>query len=602
MLNGTAQSRQSDLNLAMIPNHDSAYGFQETFRPSFISADYTPYEVKSGDTPSQIAESQLGHYRRWPEILQSDGTAITPEEAKRLQVKELLWLPTFAPKSPALPKNTTIIDPSPNPITNQGMPEGYRKYFVQPGDTPSKIAESQLGNWRSWTDILQTDSTRIEPRETTKLQINEELWIPKASQPEETLSAALVATIKLSTEFYEYSIQAKDTRESIANKLWSDATLANLLIDSAGNLVTSNVSLKVGEKLIIPVSTLPANIFKAVGLSLPFSSVINRSLLTKNTEAAVRYLPIIQKIASDFFSKPEIRGKLNNEIGFKAETQISKALEEAGYKIFDVTPYVKNKGFDAIVMAPNGDVEFFEYKTTSKTGKAAEIEKLLATDKKGLKQTSLEWIVDRARRNLPKNSDPVVRQILADAIKNPVSINYKGVVAEKGTQTVRIFERTPNTPNFVEKTTPVQVSTGVKPNRNSVDDLAKNIEKKIFSASDDLAEGATKGISKTSKAIKAVGIIGTVAGLALDGLTLKNAYDADGGKFDKTFKEEAAGVAGSWVAATGGAAFGATVGTMIAGPGVGTLVGGLVGGVIGGIRGTDIGKDAYKSGLFKWWW
>lgn len=598
MSNERLPSQQSGLDSSIILNNGSAYGFEGAARPSAISADYTRYEVKSGDTPSQIAESKMGNYRRWTEILQSDGTTITPEEARRIQVKEVLWLPPSTPTTSVVPKNITIVDSSPNPITIQAMPEGYSKYFVKPGDTPSDIAQSQLGNWRSWTEILQSDGTRIKPEETTKLQINEELWIPTRTQPEEPLRAALTAVVELSTEFYEYSIQSKDTRESIAKKLWGDSNLANLLMDNAGNLLASGSSLKAGERLIIPVSTLPADIFKGVGVSLPISSTINRALLTRKIEqAVVKYTPTIQAIANDFFRKPEIIGKLSNEAGFKAEPQISKALEDAGYKIFEVTPYAKQKGFDAIVQAPNGQIEFFEYKTTSKSGKAAEIEKLLPKDTKGLKQTSLGWIVDRAQRSLPKNNDPLVRQILTDAIQKPQNIPYKGVVVEKKTKAVKIFDRPPHSPEFKEITTPATRATGLNSSNSNADNLAKSIKKNVFDNSDDLVKGA----SKSGKASKALGIAGAAVGIGLDAWTLKNAYDADGGKYGETFKTEAAGVVGSWAGAASGAAFGATVGTMIAGP-AGTVVGGIVGGAIGAYGGTDIGKDAYKSGVFKWWW
>lgn len=607
MLNDPASSQQSGLKISVVTDNGSAYGFQDIARPSAISSDYTRYEVKNGDTPSQIAEARLGNYRRWTEILQSDGSIITPEESRRIQVKEVLWLPPINAKiPPAIPQNITIVDSSLNPITNvlSTIPEGYRKYIVQQGDTPSGIAESQLGNWRTWTEILQADRTAVTLEEARRLQVGEELWIPTQTSSEDNLTAALTATVQLSTEFYEYSIQPKDTRASIADKLWGDSSLANLIIDKAGNLLTSDSSLKAGDKVIIPVSTLPANILIGVGIGLPIgqiSLVINRALLSQKIEQVVKYVPAIQKIANDFFSRPEIRGKISNAIGFKAESQISKALEDAGYKIFEVTPYIKNKGIDAIVMAPNGQIEFFEYKTTSKSGKAAEIEKLLPKDTKGLKQASLEWIVDRARRTLPKNNDPVVRQILADAIQKPQSITYKGVVVEKGTQAVRIFERKPYSSNFVETTTPLTSSIGLKQTNSTVDDLAKSIQKNVFASSDDLVEGAAKGASKLSKASKVLGPIGTLAGLALDAWTLKSAYDADGDKYGETFKTEASGVAGSLAGATSGAAFGATVGSFIA-PGVGTVVGGIVGGVIGGIGGTDIGKDAYKSGVFKWWW
>lgn len=73
-------------------------------------------------------------------------------------------------------------------------------------------------------------------------------------------------------------------------------------------------------------------------------------------------------------------------------------------------------------------------------------------------------------------------------------------------------------------------------------------------------------------------------GVALDAYSLKEAWDADGGKVGENVTSTAGGVAGGWAGAAAGAAIGSA-----AGP-VGTVVGGVIGGVIGSGVGSKVAE------------
>ena len=53
----------------------------------------TSYTIKSGDTLSAIAQHHLGNANRWQEITKDTGECFTENEAKRLQIGQLVYLP-----------------------------------------------------------------------------------------------------------------------------------------------------------------------------------------------------------------------------------------------------------------------------------------------------------------------------------------------------------------------------------------------------------------------------------------------------------------------------------------------------------------------------
>jgi nucleoid-associated protein YgaU len=94
------------------------------------------YVVQPGDTLSGIAQSQLGDASRWPEIFALNQDQISNPDL------------IFPGQVLVLPPGT----PPPAPPT----------YVVQPGDTLSGIAQSQLGNAARWPEIFALNSNQIQ--------------------------------------------------------------------------------------------------------------------------------------------------------------------------------------------------------------------------------------------------------------------------------------------------------------------------------------------------------------------------------------------------------------------------------------------------------
>ncbi|MEL6462555.1 MAG: glycoside hydrolase family protein, partial [Cyanobacteria bacterium J06641_2] len=54
----------------------------------------TSYSIKSGDTLSGIAQRYLGNANRWQEITKDSGECFTENEARRLQIGQVVYLPS----------------------------------------------------------------------------------------------------------------------------------------------------------------------------------------------------------------------------------------------------------------------------------------------------------------------------------------------------------------------------------------------------------------------------------------------------------------------------------------------------------------------------
>ena len=55
---------------------------------------HTSYTIKPGDTLSEIAQRYLGNANRWQEITKDTGKCFTENEARRLQIGQVVYLPS----------------------------------------------------------------------------------------------------------------------------------------------------------------------------------------------------------------------------------------------------------------------------------------------------------------------------------------------------------------------------------------------------------------------------------------------------------------------------------------------------------------------------
>jgi hypothetical protein len=120
--------------------------------------------------------------------------------------------------------------------------------------------------------------------------------------------------------------------------------------------------------------------------------------------------------------------------------------------------------------------------------------------------------------------------------------------------------------------------------RNALIHLGWNAPRSLF---DEVPTIQTANIAESglSRGLRGAGRALGPLGVALDAYSLHEAYEADGGRMGKNFKETAGGVVGGVV---GGAVAGAAIGSVV--PGVGTVVGGVVGGILGSMGGEWLGE------------
>lgn len=73
------------------------------------------YTIKSGDTLSEIAQQKLGDSSLWREIQKEDGTTFTSEEARRLQIGQVVYLPGLDDNSlsPGITPENVTFEPDP---------------------------------------------------------------------------------------------------------------------------------------------------------------------------------------------------------------------------------------------------------------------------------------------------------------------------------------------------------------------------------------------------------------------------------------------------------------------------------------------------------
>ncbi len=133
----------------------------------------------------------------------------------------------------------------------------------------------------------------------------------------------------------------------------------------------------------------------------------------------------------------------------------------------------------------------------------------------------------------------------------------------------------------------------------ATDDAAR-VASVAAGSADDVARAAgqaARGAGMLSKAGKALGPIGLVAGAALGAWGIKQTIDAEGG-FGEESAKMTGNVTGGLAGGVAGAAAGAAIGSVV--PVIGTGIGAVVGGIVGGFGGGAIGErvGGFLHGVF----
>ncbi|NJM50655.1 MAG: hypothetical protein HC843_07100 [Sphingomonadales bacterium] len=129
--------------------------------------------------------------------------------------------------------------------------------------------------------------------------------------------------------------------------------------------------------------------------------------------------------------------------------------------------------------------------------------------------------------------------------------------------------------------------------REATNDIARLADNRTVRASGEALEAGGEALSRSGRALRTLGRVAKPVGIVMDGLELRSAWQADGGRIGENTGRAASGIVAGAGGAWAGAATGAAIGSVV--PGVGTVIGGVVGGVIGGIAGSELGKGIFNT-------
>jgi nucleoid-associated protein YgaU len=127
-----------------------------------------PYTIRSGDTLSAIAQREMGNGNRWVEIQKADGSTFSSDEARRLQIGQVVYLPVGSSSSPAVPP--------------PAQPGQQRQYIIKPNDTLWTVAFRELGNGDRWREIKKADGSTFTEAEARNLRVGMSVYLPVSYQ------------------------------------------------------------------------------------------------------------------------------------------------------------------------------------------------------------------------------------------------------------------------------------------------------------------------------------------------------------------------------------------------------------------------------------
>ena len=127
--------------------------------------------VGGGETLSQIAQRELGTYRRWPEIAALNGNL----DPNKVQKGMVLRLPERDSQQAADVVAQAMPAPKPASQPKQSN-QAARSYRVQKGDVLSVIAQRELGSAKRWKEIVALNP-KVDP---DRLIVGAKLVLPGA--------------------------------------------------------------------------------------------------------------------------------------------------------------------------------------------------------------------------------------------------------------------------------------------------------------------------------------------------------------------------------------------------------------------------------------
>ncbi|MDY6936858.1 MAG: LysM peptidoglycan-binding domain-containing protein [Cyanobacteriota bacterium] len=212
------------------------------------SSSRSSYTIESGDTLWEIAEQKLGDGSRWQEIQKPDGTSFSQQEARELQIGQIVYLPTTSDGS--VNENQTSDRDELNDNSNKSEPETREKNATGSNDRSEQnrdTTSSQSSENNRRTSNTRSDDSSSSDRENADKASSSNI-------PSQTNRKTTTSDFSQSSSRSSHTIQSGDTLWEIAEEKLGDGSRWREIRKSDG---TSFSQQEVGKLLPGQVVYLP---------------------------------------------------------------------------------------------------------------------------------------------------------------------------------------------------------------------------------------------------------------------------------------------------------------------------------------------------------
>ena len=280
---------------------------QPSETPKQTTSEYQKYTLQKGDILWNLSQKYIGNGAEWQQILHTDGSLFTNEQAKSLTV----GLEVLIPKS----SRFEVV----GYLSVENQVADQLPYTIKANDTLWAISERLLGNGSFWKQIRETDGTTFTEAKARELHIGQVIYLPQklsinleapeSNSPESKTSGGdnqkppssnlftdYSSSLISSNDYISLTIQSQDTLWDIAAERLGDPQDWITILNSDGTNFTEDEArrLQIGSTVYLP---------KNLSISLQYDE--------QSSDVIVSPTPDLQ----EYLNSIQTRVKIDNVLG-----------------------------------------------------------------------------------------------------------------------------------------------------------------------------------------------------------------------------------------------------------------------------------------------